>query len=128
MYYMKHIQNPVYWGKFSGVLASYSDIFSHIVAYFKKPLCNSCIFRILAYLEPCHIQDPGIFRTLPYSEPELHQNPVYLGIFRHIQCDSYNNIGFLFFTLILYAFQRNLKRHIFWLQWRYFDARLSLLK
>ena len=35
---------------------SYSDIFSHVVAYVEP-----CI--TLAYSEPCHIQNAGIFRT-----------------------------------------------------------------
>ena len=50
-----------------------------------------------------------------------------LGLFNN---ESYNNINFLFFTLTLYAFQRNLvKIHMFF---DYsdvnFSARLSLLK
>ena len=39
----------------------YSNVFSHIVAYL-----NSCVTP--AYLEPCYIQNPGIFRTQDISE------------------------------------------------------------
>ena len=102
----------------SDIFTSYSDIFSHIVAYLKF-----CV--TLAYSEPCHIQKPGIFRTqdifrtlsrhiLAYSvdcitlafwktyfiqdfaifrisalRNSRHiQNPVDLGTFRHIQTYS----------------------------------------
>ena len=44
---MGHIQNPI---------IVKSEIFSQIVAYLEP-----CI--TLAYSEPCHIQNPGIFRT-----------------------------------------------------------------
>ena len=63
---MIHNQNPVYYRKlktysgifktYSGIFTSYSDIFSHIVAYLE-----TCV--PLAYSEPCHIQNHGIFRT-----------------------------------------------------------------
>ena len=43
---------------------SCSDIFSHIVAYLE-----SCI--ILAYSEPFHIQNPGIFKTQDIFRPLL---------------------------------------------------------
>ena len=39
-----------------GIFTSYSDIFSDIVPYLEP-----CV--TLAYLEPCHIQNPSIFRT-----------------------------------------------------------------
>ena len=41
---------------YSWIITSYSDTFSHIVAYLE-----SC--ATFAYLEPCHIQNPGIFKT-----------------------------------------------------------------
>ena len=41
---------------YSGIFMSYSNIFSHIVAY-----SEPCI--TLAYSETCHIQNSGIFRT-----------------------------------------------------------------
>ena len=41
---------------YSGIFTSYSDISSHIVAYLEP-----CV--TLAYSEPCHIQNPVIFRT-----------------------------------------------------------------
>ena len=71
----------------------------------------------MAYLEP--------YVTLAYSESCL---------FRHIQAysdifndDSYNNIfysnKFYFFCFNLkHTCQRNLKRHVFWLQWRQFQC------
>ena len=98
---------------------SYSDIFSHIVAYLEPRLT-------LAYSEPCHIQNFGIFRTQdifrtlskpimacsegcaiptywePYSElchiqnfcifrtQRYNQNTVYLGIFRHGHSGIFN--------------------------------------
>ena len=41
---------------YSSIFTSCSNIFSHLVAYLEL-----CV--ILAYSEPCHIQNPGIFRT-----------------------------------------------------------------
>ena len=41
---------------YSGVLTSYSGIFSHIVTYLEP-----CV--TLAYSKPCHIQIPSVFRT-----------------------------------------------------------------
>ena len=38
------------------MFTSYSDIFSHIVVYLEP-------YVSLAYSEPSHIQNPGIFRT-----------------------------------------------------------------
>ena len=134
----------------SDIFTSYSDIFSHIVAYLKF-----CV--TLAYSEPCHIQKPGIFRTqvifrtlsrhiLAYSEHCIiltHWEPCHIQnfgicstwaysescLFSHIQAystifnnDKYSNINFLFFILILHTFQWNLKRHVFWLQWRQFQC------
>ena len=98
---------------YSGIFTSYSDIFSHIVAFLEAYVTpaysehchieNPGIFRTqyifrtlsrhrlvysercvtLAYWEPCPIQNPAIFRILAYLRPE-----VYLGIFRHIQTYS----------------------------------------
>ena len=42
---------------YSGIFTFYSDIFSHPVRYLEPCLT-------LGYSEPCHIQNPGIFRTL----------------------------------------------------------------
>ena len=58
IYWMRHIQNLAYYHKFSHVslFTSYSDIFTYIVAYLEP-----CV--TLAYSEPYHIQNPGIFRT-----------------------------------------------------------------
>ena len=80
-----------------------SDIFRHIVAYRDT----------LSYSEFCHIHNFGIFTTQGIFKI------VYKGTFRHIQTfnnDSYNNINFIVFTLILHFFQQNLKQHVFWLQ------------
>ena len=50
---------------YSGVFTSYLDILSHVVTYLETCLT-------LTYLEPCHFQNPSmfrirdIFRTLPY--------------------------------------------------------------
>ena len=41
---------------YSDIFMSYSDIFSHMMAYFQ-----SCV--TLAYSEFCYIQNPGILRT-----------------------------------------------------------------
>ena len=106
------------------MFTSYSDVFSRIVAYIEP--CKT-----LAHSEPCHIQNPGIYRTqdilrilskhilaygilriLSYSELCLIQNPVCLGIFRHIQANSIMifiiTLTF-FFTLILILFNEILK-------------------
>ena len=121
---------------------SYSDIFSHIVAYLEP-----CV--TLAYSEPCHIQNPSIFKTwdafrtssrhIPaYSEccvTLVYWKPYHIqhfaifhnfricrtrGIFRILNHTgifnngSYNNSNILFFTLTLYTFQQKM---LFWLQW-----------
>ena len=150
---MRNILNRVYYRKLkhSSIFTSYSDIFSHIVAYLEP-----CV--ALAYLEPCHIQNPGICRTrdifrtlsrhiLEHSErcvtshienpailkilvclgPEA-QNPVYLHIFRHnsgIFCNnSYDNINFLFFH-----FSTKLNKDMFFgYNEVNFSTRLSLFK
>ena len=55
---------------------------------------------------------PGILRALGDSETRLFKHiQGYSGIFNNY--NSYNSINFLFFALILYTFQRNLKRHMF---------------
>ena len=59
IYFMIHIQNPVYYRKFRHIQTCsrpLKDIFSHIVAYLEP-----CV--TLAYSEPCHIQNSGVFRT-----------------------------------------------------------------
>ena len=84
-----------------------------------------------AYWETCDIQNFAIFRILAYLGPEAYRGSclcrhiqAYSGIFNNDGC---NNINFLFLTLILHTFQWNVKRHVFWLQWRHFNARRSLL-
>ena len=49
---------------YSGIFKNYSGIF--------RILCNHDIFRTLAYSEPWHIQKPGIFRALVYSESNAY--------------------------------------------------------
>ena len=104
-----HIQNPRY---IQNSAKEHSGIF--------RTLCNARILKTLPYSELWHIQDPRHI-----------QNSVYLGTFMHniFNNDSYNNINFLFFALILHTFQRNLKRHMFF---DYndvsFNTRLRLLK
>ena len=56
---------------YSGILTSYSDKFSHMVAY----------------LEPCvtlHVQSPAIFGILAYLVPKIYSE-LYQGIFWHNQ-------------------------------------------
>ena len=91
-----HIQN-------SGIIRT-QDIFRtlsrHILVYSKH-----CV--TLAYWEPCHIQNFGNLGPEAYSESSLFRYiQAYSGIFNN---DFYNNINFLFFTLILNTFQQNLK-------------------
>ena len=96
----------------SAILTSYSDIFSHIVAYvepcvalayaepchiqdfgtFIEPeiyskLCQDILLYsphcvMLAYWEPCHMQNFAIFRVLAYLGPEAYSESC---LFRHIQ-------------------------------------------
>ena len=132
---------------------SYSGIFSHIVTYlepcatpvYSEPchIQNPDIFRIqdvfgilsryilayiercvmLAYWKPCYIQNNCIFRILAYLRLKAYSEPC---LFRHISGifynDSYNNINFLFLISVLLSFQRNLKRHVFWLQWHQYQC------
>ena len=99
-----NIQNP---GRFRT-----QDIFRilsrYILAYSER-----CV--MLTNWKPFHIQNFAIFRILTNLGPEVYSESC---LFRHIQAysdifnnDSYNNINFLFFTLIWHTFQRNLKRH-----------------
>ena len=110
---------------------SYSEIFSHIVAYLEpcitvaysevwhirnpryiqnsvkaypgifRTLCNTLIRRTLLYSELCHIQNVGCW----HIQDQRHiQNLVYLGTFRHIQ--TYSIMKILRF---LHTFQRMLE-------------------
>ena len=54
MYCMILVQNPVYYRKFRHIQAYM--LFSYIVTYLEP-----CV--TLAYSEPCHIQNPGIYRA-----------------------------------------------------------------
>ena len=164
MFYMRHIQNTIYYRKFRHIHAYSRPIQTHspILWHIQNPvqflnMQNPFIFKILAYLVseiyPKHcpgmlrliqnavyrsnIENHAIFRTLSYSQfwhtqYQRHiQNPVYLGIFKHIQAYSLTiviiTLHFLF-TLILHIFQRNLIKHMFF---DYNDVRvyrLSLYK
>ena len=67
----------------------------------------------LAYWKPCHIPNFAIIRTLVYLGPKTWSEfclfkHAYSGIFDN---DSYNNINFLLYTLILDNFQGNFKWH-----------------
>ena len=44
-------------------IIKYSDVFRHIYVLFRNIQTFCGIFRTLAYSDPCHIQNPGIFRT-----------------------------------------------------------------
>ena len=70
--------------------------------------CDARILRTLTYSEFYHIQKFGIFRTPGIFKVLFIQ--AYSGMLNN---DSWNNINTLFFTLILYAFRRTVKRHMF---------------
>ena len=98
------------------------------------------------YSEPCHVQNPYIFRTrdifrtlsrdiLAYSkccvtlahwEPCHIQNfnTVYLGTFRHIQ--AYSIMAVITLTFLVFCmqyFSRKFKKtYVFWLQWSQFQC------
>ena len=64
------------------IFTSYSDIFRHIVAYLEP-----CV--TLTYSEPCHIQNPGIFRT----------QDIFRTLSRHILTYSKRCVTFAFWEL-----------------------------
>ena len=98
MYCIIHSQNPVYYYKFRHALVRHIQPLCDIF----RTLCNSCIFRILAYLKPkiypefcqgifwhiqndvylLHIESPAIFRTLPYLGPQAYSGSC---LYRQIQ-------------------------------------------
>ena len=107
---------------------------------------RSCVTR--AYPEPSHIQNHGIFRTwdifttltrhiLAYSERcealaywehchiwnfAIFRISAYLGLETYSVMIIIITWTFFFFSLILHTFQRNLKRYVFWPQWRQFQS------
>ena len=94
MYYIIHIQNPVYYCKFRDILLyarripTYSVILWYILWY---TLCT------LALSEPCHVHNPVIFRTQDIFKTLSR----HIQAFRHTQTysgisnnDSYNSINF----------------------------------
>ena len=111
-----HIQNP-------GIFRT-QDIFKtlsrHILAYSER-----CV--MLAYWEPCHIQNFDMFRILAYLGTETYSKSVYLGTFRYIQTYSRLIIIIFFLSSILHTFQRNLKDAFFDCSGVNFNPRLSLL-
>ena len=100
-----HIQNPTIvriWTYletkiYKNSVNAYSGIF--------RTLCNVRIVRTLPHSELWHIQNFSIFRTWGIFRILFHR--AYSGIFNNDRC---NKINFLFFTLILHTFQRNLAR------------------
>ena len=70
----------------------YSELCQGIFSYTQNPVQRS------------HIENPAIFRILLYSEFWHIKDPMHIhsGIFNN---DIYNNINFVFFSLILYTFQ-----------------------
>ena len=77
MYSVIHIQNPVHNCKFR-YLQAYACPLQTYCGIFRI-MCNSCIFRILTYLEPRYIQNSVKAYsercvTLAYSEPCRIQN------------------------------------------------------
>ena len=111
---------------YSGIFTSYLDI--HVMAYLEP-----CV--TLAYPEPCHIQNPEIFRTrdifrarlrhaLVYSErwePCHVQNFAIFRILTHLWPEAYSES--CSFSHIRAYFSTKLKNtYVFWLQWRQFQC------
>ena len=109
MYYIINIQSPVYYRKFRHILVYLRSIqtLSHPVAYLEPCLT-------LGYSEPCHIQNPGIFRaqdifrtlsryilaylecclTLAYWEPCYIQDFVIFKIWAYLGPQAYSEFSF----------------------------------
>ena len=112
MYYIIHIQNPVYYCKFRDILLyarripTYSVILWYILWY---TLCT------LALSEPCHVHNPVIFRTQDIFKTLSYQGIFrHLGILRHILAYPIMIVIIaLTSNLILHTFQRDLKRYVF---------------
>ena len=125
MYYITLIQNPLCCSKFRHIQAYSRPMQTYSVILWHSQ-CNSCVFKILPYSESWHIQNPRYIQNMAYPEygSYIQSSCIfrtiriliififqeYSGIFNN---DSYSNINFIFFTLILHTFQRNLKRHVF---------------
>ena len=84
---MVPLENKSHSGRFR-YMHAYSDKLKHKQVYpqaYSEP-CNPGIFRTLVYSEPAacsepwYIQNPGVFRILVCSEPWYIQNPGVLGI------------------------------------------------
>ena len=77
-----------------GIFSKYSDINRHMQAYSEacrtKAFPNPGIFRTLVYSEPGYGQKPwfiqnlGTFRILLYSEPEAYSEPWEIPMMEHI--------------------------------------------
>ena len=79
------------------VTQAYSGIFRHIQELFRNAhthaLCNPDIFRALVYLEPWHIQNPDVIRTLSYSIPGIFRILVYsFGTLSNIYDEAFSKI------------------------------------
>ena len=74
------------WNKVELVFSilAYSNIIRHIQELSRDIQTHSEAWVILVYSEPLHIQNPGIFRTLAYSESEPYQEHWYIQDMKHI--------------------------------------------
>ena len=106
---LTHVQNPVIFiQKFTNIQSlTYLKPDTFIFRTLSRhTLIDSECCAMLTYWEPCHIQNLAHLGPKAYSESCFCRHiQAYLGIFS----DSYDNINFLFFTLILHPFQQNLK-------------------
>ena len=142
-YVLSDTYSESYYRKFrqSDIFTSYSDIFSHFVAY-SEPchIQNPGIFRTqdmirtlsryilahsercatLACWEPCHIENFAIFRILTFLGPKAYSESCW---YRHIQAYSITIVITFFFPFNLTYFSTKLKNmYVFWLQWRQFQC------
>ena len=135
MYFVRYIQNPVYYRKFGHNQAYSTPIqtYSIILWYIYNPgqiiqIHNPAIFKTLAHLEPklyskfclgilcynqnvvqgLHIENPAMLRMLAYLRPRAYSEPC---LFKYIQAYSITTVvitlSSFFVTLILLTFQRN---------------------
>ena len=87
-----------------------------------RTLCNPSIFRTLAYSEPWHIQNRGIFRTLGYLELGANLEPRQTSTMEHCAkvVNSYSCFRklqlFLQYQLFKFSFLKNLIKVCFLLQ------------
>ena len=128
---------PPWVQTYLGIFTSYSDTFKHIVVY-----SEPCV--TVAYSEPCHYQNPDMFRTqdifwflprhmlayLEYCVKLAYWVPCRICDPRHIQNRHIQACSIMIFiiTVTFFFFHQNLKRHMYF---NYndinFNARLSVL-